>query len=213
MARKSRIQKVMNKYIDEVLSAINNNSIIDATRSLPGLPPRDRVRDVLSKPPFNILDRSFRVILVEDLGGYKIYIQTPGEKTDFDFFVWRAVFQGSTLKDLKIPSHDDLGKMFLDLKRRSPTLNEYLIDAAIRLIRDRVPTTNIINKYFTGLSRGLIKEVKKFLLTLKWIALQEDVNYPPPKYLGSLYTLSVYALLEVFGDLSIIRRIVRFGGV
>jgi len=74
------------------------------------------VRGELEKPPINILDRAFRVIKVEDLGDYKVFIQIPGEKTEYDFFVWRALYRGGDLVDLKIPSHDDLGRMYLELK-------------------------------------------------------------------------------------------------
>jgi len=99
--------------------------------------------------------------------------------------------------------------MYLDLKKMSSILDEHLINATLRFIRDRWPLNRVLNSYFSTLSTDLINEVKKFLLTLKWIAIQEDANYPSPK-LGSLYALSVYAILEVVGDLSAIRRIIRF---
>lgn len=198
------------KYIDKVKSAILNNQVIDGTGRMDPMPPRNKVRDEFKRPPFNILDRtSFRVIKVEDLGDYKIYIQIPGEKTEYDFLVWRAIFRSDNLIDLKIPTHDDLGKMYLDLKNLNSILDEYLINAVLRLIRDRLPLNNVINHYFKDLNQNLLNEVKKFLLTLKWIALQEDINYPPPN-LGSLYALSVYAVLEVTKDLSAIRKIIRF---
>lgn len=69
----------------------------------------------------------------------------------------------------------------------------------------------IIEKYFSDLQEDLINYVKRFLLTLKCMAIQEDANYPPPK-LGSVYSLSVYALLEIMGGLAAIRKIIRFGG-
>ena len=210
MPRESVRQKAMEKYISEVRRKILNNEFINAVGALDSLPPRERVREVLTKPPFNILDRTFRIIKVEDLGDYKVYVQVPGEKTEYDFFVWRAIFYGSQV-DLKIPSHNDLGKMYLDLKKRSHLLDEYLINSVLRFIRDRMPLNDVINRYFTTLPAGLLYEVKKFLLTLKWIALQEDANYPPPN-IGSLYALSVYAILEVSGDLSAVRRIIRFKG-
>jgi hydrogenase maturation factor len=53
-------------------------------------------------------------------------------------------------------------------------------------------------------------ELRKFLATLKWVGLQEDVNYPPPDYLGSKMTLAVYVLLEAGFDISEIRKIIRF---
>jgi len=194
---------------DFVKNSILSGNTINAIGILDPIPPRDAVRKELSKPPINILDHSPRVILVEDLGDYKIYLEIPGDKTEYDFFVWRAIFDNSNkLVDLKIPTHNDLGKMYLELKKNS-ILNEYLIDATLRFIRDRWPLREVLGNYFSTLPDELLSEARKFLLTLKWIAIQEDANYPPPR-LGSLYALSVYAILEVVGDLSAIRRIIRF---
>jgi len=193
----------------EVRKRILSNEVVEAVGILDPMPPRDRVRSELTKPPLNILDRKFRVIKVEDLGNYKVYIQVPGEKSEYDFFVWRAVFYGGSNIDLKIPTHDELGRMYLSLKTRSPILDEYLLNAALRFIRDRMPLNAIIYRYFAELPADLLNEVKKFLLTLKWIALQEDANYPPPN-LGSLYALAVYAILEVTKDLKTLRKIIRF---
>jgi len=47
------------------------------------------------------------------------------------------------------------------------------------------------------------------LATLKWIALQEDINYPPKK-MGSKYALAVYALLEVGFTMKEVRRVIKF---
>ncbi len=199
----------MEKYIAEVRQRIISNDFINATGIFDPIPPRERVREELEKPPINIRDRTFRVIKVEDLGDYKIFIQIPGEKTEYDFFVWRAIYSGNSLSDLKIPTHDDLGKMYLNLKRMHRTLEEYLINATLRFIRDRWPLSRVLENYFSELPAQLINEVKKFLLTLKWIAIEEDANYPPPN-LGSLYALSVYAILEVTGDLQSLRLIIRF---
>ncbi len=201
----------MKKYIDTVRSKIISNEIISISNIFDPIPPRDQIREKLSQYPINILDRTFRIIKVEDLKDYKIFIQIPGEKTEFDFFVWRALFKNDDLMDLKIPSHDDLGKMYLDLKKKHDIINEYLIDATIKFIRDRWPINTVLSRYFTELPQNLISDIKKFLLTLKWIAIQEDANYPPP-YLGSIYSLSVYAILEITGDLSALRKIIRFRG-
>lgn len=209
--RKSKLQRTMEKYRPQVEQAILSGKVVDATGILDEMPPPEKVREELCKPPFNITNRSFRVILVEDLGDYKVYIQVPGDKTEYDFFVWYAIFRSNRLHELKIPSHNDLGNMFIELKKLSPILDEYLVNATIRFIRDRMGINDIIRRYFASLPNELIHEVKKFLLTLKWVALQEDANYPPPENLGSLYTLSVYALLEIFGDLSVLRKIIRFG--
>lgn len=172
--------------------------------------PRELVREMLAEL-FKIgKDNTFRVIKVEEIGNYTVYIQVPGSKSSYDFFVWRAIFDKNNI-DIKIPSHDDLGKMYLYLKNLSPLLDEHLINAVLRFIRDRKPLEEVIQRYFKELSndRHIIDEVKKFLLTLKWIALQEDANYPPP-HLGSLYAFSVFAVLEVTKDLSSVRKIIRF---
>ena len=211
MVRKSRLRRVMEMYIDQVKNKIINNDVIDATGIFDPIPPRERIREELSKSPIDILNRTFRVIKVEDIGDYKVYIQIPGEKSEYDFFVWRAVYDGNSIIELKIPSHDDLGRMYLSLKEKHSMLNEYLINATLRFIRDRWSLSAVIGRYFIDLPEELVDEVKKFLLTLKWIAIQEDANYPPPN-LGSIYSLSVYAILEVTGDLSAIRKIIRFGG-
>lgn len=209
MPRRSRQSQVTEKYIEKVRRVIINNNFIDAVGIFDPIPPREHVRRKLEEPPINILDRSFRVIKVEDLGAYKVFIQIPGEKSDYDFFIWRAIYRGGSLIDLKIPTHVDLGEMYLNLKRKHKILDEYLIDATIRFIRDRWSLNSVLEKYFSNLQAQLIFEVKKFLLTLKWIAIEEDANYPPNK-LGSLYALSVYAVLEVTRDLSSLWRIIRF---
>ncbi len=211
LPRKSKLRITMEKYIEQVRDRIIKGEVIDATGIFDPIPPREGIRNELAKPPINILDRTFRVIKVEDLGNYKVFIQIPGEKTEYDFFVWRALFENNNLIDLKIPSHDDLGKMYLDLKKRHEKLDEYLINATLRFIRDRWPLNTVIRRYFFDLQKEFVDYVKRFLLTLKWIAIQEDANYPPPN-LGSVYSLSVYAILEITGDLTAIRKIIRFGG-
>jgi len=100
--------------------------------------------------------------------------------------------------------------MFVELKRKHSTIDEYLINATIKLLRDRWSIDSIINYYFNALSDDLKIEIRKFLATLKWIGLQEDTNYPPPNYLGSKMTLAVYALLEAGFSLSDLRRVIRF---
>ena len=209
MPRKSKRRAMLEALKKEVRQKVLNNDFVDATGIFDPIPPRERVREELAKPPICILDRTFRVIKVEDLGDYKVFIQIPGEKTKYDFFVWRAVYNGGTLVDLNVPSHDDLGKMYLGLKTAHNMLEEHLINATLRFIRDRWPLSRVLEVYFRGLPAQLANEVKKFLLTLKWIAIEEDANYPPPN-LGSLYALSVYAVLEVTGDLQALRKIIKF---
>ncbi len=69
----------------------------------------------------------------------------------------------------------------------------------------------VVSRYFNNLDEGLRNEVREFLATLKWLALQEDVNFPPNEgKLGSRYTLAIYALLEAGFKLSEIRKVIRF---
>ncbi len=67
----------------------------------------------------------------------------------------------------------------MDLKRRHERLDEHLINATLRFIRDRWPLDDVVERYFSGLQDDLVDGVRRFLLTLKWIAIQEDANYPP----------------------------------
>jgi hypothetical protein len=65
-----------------------------------------------------------------------------------------------------------------------------------------------MNRYFEKLSEELKRELEKFLHTLKWIGLQKDANYPPPK-LGSKMVLAVLALIEAGFEPKDIRRVIR----
>ena len=108
-----------------------------------------------------------------------------------------------------MPTHDDLGKIFLNLKRCSSNVNKHLINAVINLLRDRMSVEDIVKRYFNNEPENIQGEIKKFLATLKWLGLQEDTNYPPPN-LGSKYPLAIYALLEVGIPLSKIRKVLRY---
>ena len=96
------------------------------------------------------------------------------------------------------------------MKGKHSVIDEHLINAVLKLLRDRWSVDSVIDYHFSTLSNDLKTEVKKFLATLKWVGLQEDTNYPPPKYLGSKMSLAVYALLEARFTLSDIRRVIRF---
>jgi len=177
------------------------------------LPEPNSVRDKLEEHLRIRSDRNFRVMLVEECSTRFIFLQIPGIKTDYDFFVWQAKFSHDRLVELKVPSHDDLAAQYAALKSEDRVLDEHLINAVIKLIRPdhRWGVSRIINYYFGGLRDELRVEVKSFLSTLKWIALQEDTNYPPKEgKIGSKYALAVYALLESGFTLSEIRRVVRF---
>ena len=203
------------KYVDHVRGAISEKRYLDGTKAIVDpLPSQNDVRDVLERHFKVYSDRSFRVILVEDYGDYKVFIQIPDGKSDYDFYVWRALFENCKLVDVKVPTHDDLAAFYTQLKSKSEELEEYLINAIIKLIHPsyRWGIQRITSRYFSNLNGELKRDVGKFLATLKWIALQEDANYPPKeRKMGSKYTLAVYALLEAGFTMSEIRRVVRFG--
>jgi hypothetical protein len=194
-----------------VLNAIRQGNVQKQLNVIDELPQPADVRKVLDdrlqicrKP------RSPRLILVEKVNDYEIYISIPDGKSDCDFIVWR--YSPNLNPPVKIPKHDeDLGSIYVDLKKKDRKIDEYLINATFKLLRDRWSVNQIINNYFNDLSITLKEEIRKFLVTLKWIGLQEDANYPPPKYLGSKMTLAVYALLEAgFDPKKDIRKILRF---
>lgn len=172
------------------------------------LPPSHLTREELNNTFKICNDRTFRAILVEDFGDYKVFIQTPDGKSPCDFYVWYAKF-GSGI-EVKVPTHDDLAKWYNQLKSSAYELDEHLINAVLRVVRDREAVKDVVDKYFRGLSEENRLNVTKFLSTLKWIALEEDANYPPPNLMGSKYTLAVYALLEAGFTMSEIRRVIRF---
>ncbi len=206
------VKKREEKYLDKITVALKEGNI---ERNLAFaedkyLPPPEKVRETFEKE-FNIAsDRAFRIILVEDFKDYNIFLQIPDGKSKYDFNVWYAKYKENELEEISIPTHDYLGNWYRELKEKSEIIEEYLINAILRSIRDREPVLDVVDKFFKDLKDPLKIEIRKFLCTLKWIALQEDINYPPPKYMGSKYTLAVYALLEAGFQLKDLRRIIRF---
>jgi len=200
------------KYSETVFRLISEKRYVNGLDLVSDpLPHPNDVREVLEQHFQVSSDRSFRLVLVEDYNDYKVFIQIPDGKSKYDFYVWRAIFENGRLSDVKVPTHDDLANFFTELKSKSNVIEEYLINAVIRLIRDRWGVQRIISHYFHMLKEDLKKEIGMFLSTLKWIALQEDINYPPKeRKLGSKYTLAVYALLEAGFTMSQIRRVLRF---
>ena len=199
------------KYREIIGEFLNSKNFIDGSSFSPRkLPSASNTREELEKRFKICSDREFRLVVVEDFDDYKVLIQIPDGKSECDFYVWYAKFGDEEVLEFKVPSHDDLAKWYLKLKELSEELDEYLVNAVIRLIRDRMSVEEIIERYFTNLSHDAKLEVSKFLSTLKWIALQEDTNYPPPRRMGSKYTLAVYALLEAGFNMSEIRRVIKF---
>jgi hypothetical protein len=173
------------------------------------LPKPEEVRDFLQEKLQITNKNNHRLILVEEIGDYKLFVEITQEATkgDYDFIVWR--FSPTYEPIIKIPSHNDIADVFLRLRTMHPDIEEYLINACFRLLRDRLSVENVMNRYFEKLTEDLKKELEKFLHTLKWIGLQEDANYPPPK-LGSKMVLAVLALIESGFEPKDIRRVIRF---
>lgn len=206
------VKKREEKYLDKITVALKEGNIKRdfAFAEDKYLPPPEKVREIFEKE-FNVAsDRTFRIILVEDFKDYIVFLQIPNGKSKYDFNVWYAKYKKNELEEISIPTHDYLGNWYRELKEKSEIIEEYLINAILRSIRDREPVLEVVNKFFRSLKDPLKIEIRKFLCTLKWIALQEDINYPPPKYMGSKYTLAVYALLEAGFELKDLRRIIRF---
>jgi len=173
------------------------------------LPKPEEVRDFLQET-LQITNKDYhRLILVEEIGDYKLFVEITQEamKGDYDFIIWR--FSPVCNPIIKRPSHNDIAEVFLGLRTMHPDIEEYLINACFRLLRDRLSVENVMNRYFEKLTEELKKELEKFLHTLKWIGLQEDANYPPPK-LGSKMVLAVLALIEAGFEPKDIRRVIRF---
>ncbi len=107
--------------------AIVERKYIDGTGLIVDpLPHPDDVRTTLERHFKVHRDRSFRVILVEDYADYRVFIQIPDGKSEYDFYVWRAIFERGTPVDIKVPSHDDLAAFFTKLKSKHERLEEYL---------------------------------------------------------------------------------------
>lgn len=193
-----------------VLNLITRRSYFSLVNKLDNVMPRaDRVRKELDTLLRLCSDREQpRLIEVERIDDYSIFICIPGQKSECDFVVWR--YSLNLVPQLKIPTHDDLGREFIRLKSLHRSLDRFLIEAIKTLIRDRRTIDEIMTMYFSELPESLQLEVRKFLVTLKWISLQEDINYPPPRYLGSKYALAVYLLLEGGFELKDVRKIIRF---
>lgn len=205
------VSKREKKFYDKILSAISKKKyVVDKTFSADKkIPPPENTREEFEKVYHIHTDRSFRIFVVEEIKNYWILLQIPDGKTGYDFNIWYLKWNNNEIGELKIPSYDLLGEWYNKLKEKSGEIKEYLINAIFKSIRDREPVETTVEFFFNKLSKELQIEIKQFLCTLKWVALQEDANYPPPK-MGSKYPLAIYALLEAGFDLKEIRRIIRF---
>jgi hypothetical protein len=139
--------------------------------SIDRLPPPEGVRNELDAKLGVCRDRPPGLILVEEIDDHMVLIAVPDGKTERDFRVWRS---SPDLKPrAKIPTHDDLGKTFAELKGKYGVIDEHLINAILKILRDRWSVDSVIDHHFSALSNDLKTGVKKFLATLRWVGLQE----------------------------------------
>lgn len=191
------------KFKPEIIKIICNKKYENGISSSQGrLPPASDVRCWLEEKFAITTNRNFRVILVEDIGDYRVFIQVPDGKSESDFNVWYAIFQNDKLSDVSFPKHDYMFKWYTEIKQNEKNLLNYVE----RLIKNREAPENIIAQS----KQDVREKLHKFLSTLKWICLQEDANYPPPHKMGSKYTLAAYVLLDYGFEPYEIRRLIRF---
>lgn len=195
MARANKSEEVMARILSD------DYEISESFERLPQPhKAREFVRKILGAP-----GNRQRLILVEDFGDYRVFVELPGKKSEFDFIVWR--FSPRLEPKLKIPTHVDLGEFFIELKKSNEKIGEMLAKAIFNFVHHRKSVEEVLRGF--EVEKDLKRRVTLFFSTLKWIALQEDVNYPPPK-LGSKYTLAVYVLLNNGFELPEVRRMLKF---
>lgn len=191
------------KFKPEIIKNIHDKKYENGIASSRGrLPPAHDVTHWLEEKFAITTNRNFRVILVEEIGDYKVFIQVPDSKSQSDFNVWYAIFQNGKLSDISFPKHDYMFEWY----RRIRQTEKNLFNCVESLIKNREGPENIIVQS----KANVREELHKFLSTLKWICLQEDANYPPPRNMGSKYTLAAYVLLEYGFEPFEIRRLLRF---
>lgn len=229
MVKRTMRNKELEQYRELIARLYVNGEIEDISGKCSLLMPKaDEAREILNRilhicRPIN--KKVFKVYIVEKLANFKVFIQIPNGKKAYgltkrerkiygvegeiscDFNIW--FLEGDDPEKLTLPTHDYMFNWYNDLKSNIP--NGLLFKMANILIRNRIIPSKIVNSIFKSkISKTVLSEVEKFLVTLKWIVLQEDVNYKPPRYMGSKYTLAAYALLEAGFTIQEIRRLIRF---
>ncbi len=118
---------------------------------------------------------------VENLSdGRKIVVTKPGGKSVNDIMVW--VYEGPGGTHWR-PSHSKIGKD-LKLKLNHHKKNGLAVIKALEKVYEGMEPNDILSadpllgQNLPGLPVDLI------LKAYKWIWVQEDMNYPPPRFLG-----------------------------
>jgi len=227
--RRREREALLETYKKRIVEEYVSGRVADFSNKCSSLmPSADKAREILHEI-FGLCGprskREFRVYLVERVDGFKVFIQIPDSKTAYgltekekqlygakeeitcDFNVW--FLEGEDLEGLILPTHDFMFSWYNKLRKG---MAKGLLFAMVEaLIRKRMNPSNIIKEFLSSkASKEILYEAEKFLATLKWIVLQEDVNYKPPRYMGSKYTLAAFALLEMGFTPQEIRRLIRF---
>jgi hypothetical protein len=145
----------------KVWEAVSHGRYLNMVNIIDELPRPEAVRVALDNKIGICRDRNPRIILVEVIGDYVVFIAIPDGKSDCDFMVWR--YSPKLKPQLKIPTHGDLGKVFLELKKRNELIGEFLINATIKLLNDRHSVNKIIQRYFEDLDVTLKSESRNDL--------------------------------------------------
>ncbi len=214
----SKRKRQLKEYERKIRDAIQKREVEEKVNECSKLmPASERAREILSKIfPLcgEIGKREFKVFLVEEIGSFKVLIQIPDGKRALghprkefscDYNVW-ILENGKLL----LPTHDYMFKWYKKLEDRLKNTNIDVYSLIEEMILKRTNYSEIVRRYEGILSNEIINDMTKFLATLKWIALQEDINYKPPEYMGSKYTLAAYALLKMNFSPSDIRKLLRF---
>jgi len=236
ISQRQKRQSILNEYKKLIINLYLNDKIEDKTNYCMnkmfsvGIETRKELNKILSICRKKG-ESKFKVIKVEDFGDFQVLIQIPNGKKALnirkkdlpdlglenidkdeivcDYNVWFLSKNGQNEIKCILPTHDYMFKWYKTLNSKLTNQSLYLLIE--KLVRERVNHNLIIDELSKKIeNNNLICEIQKFLATLKWIILEEDVNYPLPRYMGSRYTLAAYALLEMGFDPQEIRRIIRF---
>jgi hypothetical protein len=145
----------------KVGEAVSHGKYLNMVNIIDRLPRPEAVRVALDNKIGICRDRNPRIILVEVIGDYIVFIAIPDGKSDCDFMMWR--YSPKFEPQLKIPTHGDLGKAFLELKKRHEFMDKFLINATIKLLEDRLSVNKIIRRYFKDLDVTLKSESRNDL--------------------------------------------------
>lgn len=224
-------KELLNEYHRKILEFIKEDKVDDLSSKCSNIMPQAETTRVTLHRLLNICGyegkRPFKVYIVEKFDDYKVLVQIPDSKQakgltkkelkeiglsrdkvvcDFNVWIWKV-----ESNEVIFPTHDYMFARYLEIKRIIPKRYSNLPYKLLeKMVRERLNYDIILSRIPRSVKSVAYKRMLEFYSTIKWIILQEDVNYRPPRYLGSLYTLAAYALLEMGFSSKDIRRIIRF---